>query len=62
MAEIAVPSGSYDVSQSYYLEDVPISSRKFVSIKDRLRVTEREKDNLEMSPMLFFFVVLERRG
>ncbi len=38
MAEISAPIGEYDTSQSYHLESVSVSSRKFVSIKDRLRV------------------------
>ena len=38
IAEISAPLGEYDTSQSYHLEGVAVSSRKFVSIKDRLRV------------------------
>ena len=38
MAEVSAPIGEYDTSQSYHLESVSVSSRTFVSIKDRLRV------------------------
>ena len=44
MMEVAAPDvGQYDTSKTYHLDQLKFTSRKFTSIKDRLRVREREK-------------------
>ena len=44
MMEVSAPNlGKYDTSKTYHLDELKFTSRKFTSIKDRLRVSRRRE-------------------
>ena len=59
MMEISPPDvGQYDTSKTYHLGELKYTSRKFTSIKDRLRVSQRTNTSTIKSSSKFVICVV----